>query len=313
MNETNKISNKSHYDVLVVGGSHAGLSAAMSLGRLMRSVLVVDARKPRNLASDHAHNLISMEGVDPEAWRAQAREDLKKYNTVEIIFNTVDEIQKKEELFEATLKSGELITFRKVILAYGIKDQLPAIDGIEQIWGKTAFHCPYCHGYEVRDKSVGIIDSGKIAEHIMPLMKNLTNKLVLLTQAKADLSSEFAKSLALHNIPVHHSKIVSLQREGENLESVTLEDAEVIKLDALLIGPTLPFQMNSSLGENLGCRITDLGLLEVDEVGKTSVEGVFAAGDIMNMRHSIVNAVASGQAAASSAVFELSHQDFFAH
>lgn len=305
-----KAMEKSQYDVLIVGGSHAGLNAAMAIGRLRRSALIVDAGKPRNEAAKYANNIAGSDGIDPDKLRSQARKDLKKYKTIKSVTGIVTSVTKQGPLFEAKLDSGEKIQARKVILAYGVKNILPNIQGIWNLWAKSVFHCPYCHGFEVKDQTIGMIDSGKTAEHVLPLLKNLSKKLVLFTNGKPDLSPEFEEKMKAHGIPIYEEHILSLDSEDSKLKSVVFSNGRKIKVEAILVNPKIPFEMNSTISEYLGCEKDHLGLIKVNDVGKTSVDGVFAAGDIMTMQQSIVGAAASGQAAGSGAIFELSHEDF---
>lgn len=297
-------------DVLIVGGSHAGLSAAMALGRMSRTTLIVDAGNPRNKVSEHANNIVGMDGIEPSQWRHQARDDLKKYGSVEFITGQVLKIEKQGSSFITTLSSGDTVLSRKIILAYGVKDKLPAIQGIWDLWGKSVFHCPYCHGYEVKDKSLGFVGNGYFVEHMLPMIFSLSQEVTVFTQGKSEISDEFTLKMKKNNIRLYEESITSLEKEGNELKSVILESGEKLSISGLFVGPIFPLEMNSTVGEELGCEKNDMGFIKVGMMGDSSVKGVFVAGDIMSMQQSVVGAASTGQLAGSGAVMELTSEDF---
>lgn len=301
---------KSQYDVLIIGGSHAGLSAAMAIGRLRRSALIVDSGEPRNAVSLHANNIAGLDGQGPDHLRAQAREDLRKYETIHYEKGSILQVNKAGSLFEAQLATGKAVVVRKVILAYGVKDNLPNIENIKQLWGKFVFHCPYCHGFEVSDQTIGLLANGPFAEHMLPMLKNLSANIILFAQGALQLTEDFKAKISKSNIKVIESPLKSLNINEQKLKSALTVDGTEVEIDALFVSPLLPFTLKSSLAEELGCEKTDMGIIKVGEMGGTNIRGVFAAGDIMTMRHSVVAALASGQLAGSGAVYELSVEDF---
>ena len=297
-------------DVLIIGGSHAGLSAAMALGRLRRSVLIVDAGKPRNEMSEHANNIAGLDGINPEELRKQAINDLKKYKTIEFLKGKVNKVLKKKDLFIATLDSGAIVEARKVILSYGVKDKLLNIDGIEKVWGKSVFHCPYCHGYEYKDKRIGFIGNGQFAEHIVPMLFSLSRDITIFTTGPEEFSDELKEKLKNNRIKVYREPIIGFEMSSDVLSGLVLKDKELVAIDATFAGPIFPMLTNSSIAEELGCENNEMGFIAVDNMGMTSVEGVYAAGDIMTMRHSVVGAMATGQIAGSAIVSVLVNEDF---
>lgn len=297
-------------DVLIIGGSHAGLSAAMALGRIGRSALIIDSGHPRNKVSEHANNFAGFDGINPNQWREQARNDLLKYDTISFLRNTVVDVKKLAKNFQAILSNNERILAKKVILAYGIKDQFPAIVGVNELWGKSVFHCPYCHGFEVKGQSIGILGNSPAVEHLLPIIKNLSAKLFVFTQGKSKLTENFMAKLRQHSIHLIEEPIKTLKHQSSLLKKVVLSNNESISIDALFLTPTSKLTLSSSIDEQLGCEKDDMGFIKVKEMGQTSVAGVFAAGDIMTMQQSVVGASASGQIAGSAAVFELSNEEF---
>tara|TARA_Y100000768_G_scaffold388955_1_gene389271 strand:- start:21236 stop:22237 length:1002 start_codon:yes stop_codon:yes gene_type:complete len=306
----NMIVKNKKYDVLVIGGSHAGLSAAMALGRLRRSTLVVDAGKPRNQASEHANNLIGMDGIHPDIWRDKARADLKKYKTIEIVSGKVIDVQKIGDSFKAQLENGQEVQVRKLILAYGIKNKLPDIEGIWEHWGKSVFHCPYCHGFEFRDQRIGMVIGANFAEHMVPMMINISKDLVLFTEDADTLSNEFRDNLKRNKIKLITTKISSLESEESELKYIVLENGEKIPVKGIIVGPIMPLEMNANFADELNLEKDEMGFIKADMLGETSMQGVFAAGDIMTMQHSVLGAAATGQMAGAGVVGQLSQEEF---
>lgn len=300
---------KIDYEVLIIGGGPAGLAAAMTLGRIGRSVLVCDDNRPRNAASSHVNNFPSRDGIHPESWRRETRRDLEKYQTVQFYSGHVAHVVQEDKIFKAKLSSEKIITAKKVILAYGMVDILPEIDGLSELWGKSVLHCAFCHGYEVRNQKIGIISNGDMAMHIAPLIWGLSCDLIIFTNGVAQLSDEQRQSLEKNNIMVIEEKIKRLNRIEDSLKEIVLEGGNVIERDALFLTPNLPIQMKSSIGLNLGCEKNEMGHYKVGERGETTVAGVYAAGDNMKFSSVLISS-ASGVMAGTGVVFELLNESF---
>ncbi|CBW26030.1 conserved hypothetical protein [Halobacteriovorax marinus SJ] len=297
-------------EVLIIGGSHAGLSAAMSLGRLRRTALIVDSGNPRNKVSKHANNIAGLDGINPNELRSRSLRDLEKYNTIEFLKGSVSNLLKEGSKFIATLSDSTCIRARKVILSFGVKDKMPNISGLSEQWGKNVFHCPYCHGHEFQDREIGFIGNGQFAEHIVPMLFSLSPHITIFTMGPAEFSKDFKEKLEEKNISVIEWPIDSLGIEGEFLKSIILNNGEEFELDALFSGPILPLELKSTLADSLGCEKDEMGFIKVDKMGKTNVDGVFAAGDIVTMQHSVVRATSTGQIAGSGVVAELVRENF---
>ncbi|WP_374073444.1 NAD(P)/FAD-dependent oxidoreductase [Bdellovibrio bacteriovorus] len=298
------------YEVLIIGGGPAGLSAAMSLGRLSRTALVCDDNRPRNAPSTHVNNFPSQDGIHPAEWRKKTRKDLEKYKTIGFFEGAVLSVHKVDQGFVAQLSSGATRNFKKVILAYGIQDKLLSAPGFKELWGKSIFHCPFCHGFEVRGASLGLIANGELAAHGLPMIYGLSKDLILFTNGKTNLSEDLQETLRRRNVEVIEEPIDHLIYEGEVLKVVVLIDGQKKERDALFVAPIFPFQSKSPIGESLGCEKTELGFYKVGERGETTVKGVFAAGDNMTMMQSVLLACASGVAAAAGVIFSLVSEDF---
>lgn len=299
-------------DVLIIGGGPAGLSAAMSLARMSKTVVICDDGRPRNAPADHMNNFVSHDGLNPGEWRKVAINDLKKYATVSFQSEKVLSVEKQGDKFIADFSSGKK-TFRKLILAYGVQDQLPNTPGFKELWGKAVFHCPYCHGYEVRGTHLGLIANGKFLEHMLPMIYGLSKDLVVFTQGKAEISDEVLSTIRRNRIRLIEEPIASLTFTGNKLHDVVLQNGEHIAHDGLFLAPKMPFQLKSQIGENLGCEKTDFGFYKLDAFGKTTVPGVFAAGDITTPMHSVLASAASGQLAGAAAASEILHEEFTAN
>ncbi|AGH94477.1 NAD(P)/FAD-dependent oxidoreductase [Pseudobdellovibrio exovorus] len=301
---------KTEYDVVIVGGSHAGLSAAMALGRMRRSVLICDDSRPRNQISSHANNIAGSDGVSPEKWRQQARHDLEKYKTIQLINATVHKVEKRQLQFHVELSSKEVVHARKIILAHGIQDKLPDVTGFQELWGKSVFHCPYCHGFEVQDQRLGVVGSGAYVEHMLPMILGLSKDVMVFTNGASDLSKDFVTALKKKQIPLIQSPIACLGYEGQKLQFIEFKNHPRIERDALFVGPQLPISMRVNFDKQLGLEKNEMGLYKVAEMGRTNIAGVLAAGDIVTLQQSVVNAVSSGQSAGAWATFELLSEDF---
>lgn len=303
--KSKKIPIKPEYEVLIIGGGPAGLTAAMTLGRMSRSVLLCDDNRPRNFPSTHVNNFPSDDGIHPADWRRKTRKNLEKYKTVETADASVLSVVKNTSGFTAQLSSGETVFAKKLILAYGVVDTLPPIPGFKELWGKSIFHCPYCHGYEARDLKLGFFSSHPMAFHMVPMLHDLALHLTLFTNGKSPYTSEQVAILKQKKIDLVESKVSKLDYEQTSIKSVVLEDGKSVELQGLFFFPNEPFRLKSQIGELLGCERTEFGFYKVNERNQTTVSGVYACGDNMSMAHSVLLAAASGVTAGANVVYEL--------
>ncbi len=296
---------KFDYEVIIIGGGPAGLSAALSLGRMSRTALVCDDNRPRNAPSSHLNNFPTRDGIHPVEWRKLAKKDLEKYPTISFFEGSVLSVEKSPSGFTVKLSSGTEAFFKKVILAYGVEDKPLSVSGFSELWGKSIFHCPYCHGFEIRGSRIGFISNGEMTFHVLPLIYDLASDLILFTNGKAEFSGEQLDLLKRKNIEWIEEKISGFVLEGERLKSVSLENGKTVERDTLFLRPSFPFRLKSQIGETLGCEKTEFGFYKVGERGATTVDGVFACGDNISPAHSVLLAAASGMMAATGVVFEL--------
>lgn len=296
------------FEVIIIGGSYSGLSAAMALGRSLRKVLIIDRGLPCNRQTPQSHNLITHDGRKPTVIAEQAKKQVLKYDTVKIINDLAIHGKKVENGFEITTKSKQNFRADKLIFATGVKDLMPDIKGFSDCWGISAIHCPYCHGYEFKNQKTGIMSNGDNAYHVAQLVNNLTNDLMILTSGKANFSDEQLRKLNKHTIQIIEKEISELEHEDGYIKNVIFQDGS--KIDFRAVYAHIPFKQHSEIPMSLGCELTDNGILNVDMSQKTNVSGVFACGDNSSPLRSVSYAIASGNIAGAMANIELIQDRF---
>ncbi|WP_186755893.1 NAD(P)/FAD-dependent oxidoreductase [Echinicola salinicaeni] len=296
------------FEVIIIGGSYAGLSAAMALGRSLRKVLIIDSGFPCNRQTPHSHNFITQDGAKPNEITLKAKEQVLKYKSVQFLDDLAIKGVKHNDTFMISTASGQEFTSKKLIFATGVKDIMPDIEGFSACWGISVVHCPYCHGYEIREKKTGILANGEKALHISPLVANLTNELSILTQGKPDLSEEQLLKFTKHNIRVIEKKVIEMTHENGQIKNIIFEDGSKEDFEAVY-GP-LPFHQHSDIPTSLGCELNEEGYLTVDGMQKTNIAGIFACGDNSSGMRSVANSVAKGNIAGAVVNMELVKEQF---
>ena len=285
----------SHVDVAIVGGSNAGLSAALTLGRSRRRVAVIDDAAPRNAPASHAHNVYTRDGTPPEELRRIGREQLKPYD-VHVVNNRVHQAEGEKGAFRLTLQSGEQFSAARLLLATGVSDDLPEVPGLLELWGKSVFACPYCHGWEVRDAPLAVVGAGDTGYHYARLIRHWSRDLVMVAGENPTLTDEQRTDLRARGVSVLDANVTRFGRHDGELSALHLSDGQRITRQAVFMGATLSLRGN--LHAQLGCTLSDDGTqVVVDETGQTSVPGVYAAGDMVSPVHAVVLAAASGMQA----------------
>jgi thioredoxin reductase len=280
------------YDAIIVGGSYAGWSAALALGRSLRNVLVIDSGRPCNAQTPHSHNFLTQDGTPPGEIAAIAKEQVLRYPTVRDLNDLVVSATKQEDTFVVKTQSGENFTSRKLLLATGVKDTLPDIEGLKECWGISVLHCPYCHGYEVKNTKLGIIANGDVATEFTKMINHWSKNLTLFTNGPSTLSAEQAKEVDQFSIETITSPLKKIHHANGQLTKVELKDGREITLNALFT--RVPFIHHTDIANQLGCDFTDTNFIKVDDVGKTNVPGLYAAGDCTTMFRSVSITVAGG-------------------
>jgi thioredoxin reductase len=296
------------FDVIIIGGSYAGLSAAMSLGRSLRKTLVIDSGKPCNASTPHSHNFITHDGRTPKEISLLARQQVEKYESVQFYNGLAIKGARKNNGFEITAQSGDVFECKKLIVASGIKDELPGIPGMEECWGKSVVHCPYCHGYEYRNRKTGIMGNGDIVYHFSTMVYNLTKELILFTNGKSLFTEEQNSKLKKNKISVIETELTEIKHVEGYLSEVILKDKSKIALDVLYV--KAPFVQHSNIPISLGCELSESGHIKVDMFQKTTIPGVFACGDNCSPMRSVANAVSGGNFTGAMVNKELSEEQF---
>ena len=297
-----------HFEVIIVGGSYSGLSAAMSLGRSLRQVLVIDSGLPCNRQTPHSHNFITQDGEVPAVISAKAKLQVDFYKTVQFFNGLAVQATKTKEGFEIKTDSGETFTSKKVLFATGVKDLLPEIKGLAECWGISVLHCPYCHGYEVKTEKTAIIANGEMAFEYAKLISNWTKDLRLLTNGKSTLIWEQKEILQKRQIEIIEEEIESLEHKNGNIKQVIFKNKSNAAVKAIYFRP--PFEQHCALPSALGCELTEQGLIKVDMMQKTTIPGVYASGDCVIQARSVAMAVSSGSFAGASMNKELIDESF---
>jgi|SRR6218665_506918 len=296
------------YDVIIIGGSYAGLSAALTLGRSRRHVLVIDDDNPCNKQTPRSHNFITHDGETPAEIKRQALEQVKKYDTVSLYDGTAIDVTNKVNVFEVSTSSGDVFSSKKIIFATGVTDIMPAINGFAECWGISVLHCPYCHGYEVRDLSLGVISNEKLAYEYCRMIHHWSKDLMLFTNGRSSLSAEQMLVLKQHGIRIVEDEIKELQHENGQLKQLITQNGKAYPLNAIFSRAQI--RQHCNIPEQLGCELTEQGLLKVDDFQHTNVHGVFVAGDNHTMFRSVGLAVAGGIKAGAMLNHQLIEEEF---
>lgn len=299
---------RTDFEVIIVGGSYAGLSAAMALGRSMRKTLIIDANKPCNRQTPHSHNFLTQDGKTPSEISQVAREQVAEYPSIQFYNGFAVTGQQTDDGFSIQTEAGDSFTAKKLIFATGISDLMPEIPGFSECWGISVIHCPYCHGYEYHGKKTAIMANGERAFHLASLVNNLTDDLSLLTTGEADFTPEQRQKLTQHNIQVFESPIDRIEHDQGMVREVILKNGSQLAFDAVYA--SIPFQQHSDIPTSLGCALTEAGHLVVDEWQKTTVDGVLACGDNSTPFRSVAQAVASGNFAGAFLNMEITNESF---
>jgi thioredoxin reductase len=291
------------YDVAIIGGGAAGLSAALVLGRARRRVVVIDAGMPRNAPSAHMQGFISRDGTPPGDLLEAARAEVRHYG-VEIL---EDRVVDAEAGFALRLAAGRAVTARRVLLATGAVDDLPDVSGARERWGRDFLHCPYCHGWEVRDQAIGVLATGPGSVQHAHLLRQWTDDVVLFTHTHP-LTVEERATLDARGIAVVDGAVERLVVSEDRLRAIGLADGRTVPRDALFIRPALRAHADGPAAA-LGCELLADGLVRADADGRTSVPGVWAAGNAVNPRAQVITAAGEGSAVAIAINTELVQED----
>lgn len=280
------------YDVLVIGGGAAGLNGALVLARARRSVLVVDAGRPRNAPAAHMHGYLSRDGAAPGELLAVGRAEVQGYGG-EIRTDDVTAVERRPRGFRVALASGSTVLARTVLITSGGVDELPDVDGLRERWGRDVAHCPYCHGYEVRDQPIGVIASGPKSVHQAHMVRQWSDDVALFTHRTPELADAEWERLAARGIQVIDGVVAGLEITEDRITGVRLESGKVIPRSAVFVGPYLRASVPAGL--DLETATTDVAThLVAGPTGRTNVAGVWAAGNVTDPMAQVIIAAAAG-------------------
>lgn len=288
----NATSNTTH-DVAVIGAGPAGIAAATALARSLRTVVVIDAGEPRNRSAAHARNVLGSEGLSPLAINARGREDAQAYGA-EFREGRVTRIERMGERFAVGVDGEpDELRVRRVILATGLVDVLPELPGLDERWGRTVLHCPYCHGYEVRGQRIAVLATGPNATHQALLFRQLSDDVTVVVQPGGEPDAESATLLAAVGVRVVDAVATAVEGGAD----LRLGDGSLLEADAVVVGPR--FTVRGELFEQLGGSMvvhpmTGMPFIDVDPTGRTGVEGVWAAGNVRDQAGQVVASAAQG-------------------
>lgn len=303
------------YDVVVIGGGAAGLSGALALARARRSVLVIDAGSPRNAPASHAHNYLGREGTPPLELLAIGRAEVADYGAETVRGEVVSAEKLPGGGFRVVRADGSAVHARRLLVTTGIVDELPPVEGLAERWGKEVLHCPYCHGWEVRDRPVGILALSPMAVHQALLWRQWSDDVVLFRHEQPDFSDEEYEQLAARGISVVEGEVAALEVSDDEVTGVRLAGGAVIPREAVVVQPR--FTARSAVLESLGLVPAEMVMgdhvvgsyIAADPAGATDVPGVWVAGNVANLMEQVVGAAAAGLKAASMINMDLVTED----
>lgn len=289
------------HDAIIIGGSFAGLSAAIYLARARRSVRVIDAGAPRNRFAAASHGFFGQDGADPRAMIAAARTQLENYPSARVVRGEATEAETAPEGFAVTLCDGERLRARRLVLAFGVSDVLPDVPGLRERWGVSVLHCPYCHGFEFAERRLGVLYKTAMSVHQAALIAEWGPTTLFLDGNEAPDEAELA-ALKQRGVAVEPARLAALEGAGQALSHIILADGRRTPLEALYLAPGV--RLNSPIAERLGCALDDSPfgpIIRTDAAKQTTVSGVYAAGDAARVPHNAMWAAADGVTAGVSA------------
>jgi thioredoxin reductase len=282
------------HDSIIIGGSFAGLSAAMYIARARRSVCIIDTGFPRNRYAAHSHGFFAQDGSAPGEMLATARSQVAAYPTVTLIEGEAISAAAEPNGFSIELATGELIESAKVVLAFGISDELPAISGLAERWGRSVLHCPYCHGYEFSGKALGVLNVSPMSVHQALLIAEWGPTTLYLNGAAQPDDASLGQ-LQKRGVAIEPAPVSAVHGDGLQLSGIELSDGRMSRVNALFLGPRT--RLNSGIAQQLGCELDEGpfgSIIRTDESRMTTVSGVYAAGDITRAAHNVTWACADG-------------------
>jgi thioredoxin reductase len=295
------------YDAIIVGAGPAGLSAALILGRCRRKVLICDTGNPRNAASHGLHGFLTRDGIEPGEFLRMGREQLRPYPSVEFRGVEVTDAKSVQGRFEVALGDGVRFSSRKLLLATGVIDDIPEIQGIESLYGRSVFHCPYCDGWEMRDQPLAVYGKGEHGRGLALKLKSWSNDLALCTDGPPELGREALEQLSRHGIRLREERIARLEGTGGVLEHIVFTSGPPLKRRALFFNTGQ--RQRCELPARFGCEFSDKGSVETGKHEMTNIPGLYVAGDASRAVQLAIIAAAEGAQAAFAINSALAEED----
>ncbi len=295
------------YDVVIAGGGPAGLSAALVLGRCRRRVLLCDNGHPRNEATTALHSYLTRDGIPPAEFLALGRQELTQYDTVEVRDVTVTGAECVSGVFVTTLEGGEQVRSRKLLIATGVRDNVPAIEGLRELYGRSVFHCPYCDGWEVRDQPLAIYGRGARGCGLSLELTNWSSDLVLVTDGPSEIDEKQREHLSRNGISIREDRVVRLEGEDGILRRIVFAQGEPLERRALFF--TTGQSQKSELAVRLGCEFNEKGTVRTGKFESTHLRGLFVAGDASRAVQWVIVAASEGAEAAFAINSDLIKED----
>lgn len=307
---------KAHYDVVVVGGGAAGLAGAVALARSRRSVLVIDAGAPRNARADGVHNFLTREGTPPADLVALGRAEVTSYGG-EVISGLVTAVRRDEDgkAFSVLLADGREVRARRLLITSGATDELPAIPGLAERWGHDVLHCPFCHGWEARDRAIGILGTGPMAMHATLLWRQISPDVTLFRHTAPILTPEQAEQLAALGVRIVEGEVAELVIADDHLTGIRMRSGEVIPRDFLVAASVVHAHGDFLQGLGLETEPLEMGgqvlatRVAPGAVGGTDIPGVWVAGNVADPMGQVITAAADGMRAGAAIHMDLITED----
>jgi thioredoxin reductase len=287
-----KMSQK-RFDVIVIGGGAAGLSAALVLGRSKRNVLIVDADEPRNRVTRESHGFLSRDGITPLDFKKISLEQLKKYPNILYKKDRVEDVEKVDTSFKVMTVEGAVYTSQKIIFATGMRDNLPSIKGLKEVYGTSVFPCPYCDGWERKDEPLAVFGNEEWLMHYVKMIYHWSSDLMVFTNGPANLTDGEKQELHEHHVQLIETPIIEIQSLDGQLQKIVVETGEAFERTGGFLMDTGETQANL-LPSKLGVEFNEMGGYKTSEIGETTIKGLYTIGDAKNVFSGLIKAASEG-------------------